>query len=173
MVRRIRTLSVRQNPVVRFIDLIEVWEWCEQHGVALEDRVNVAPDPSFATTHRVTYAAGSPSGRELLVARDLVSRLSGWDECLLWVVEWGIWESSEDWPAYYAARGAAGEKRSLQNAPGLLTVPPEEDELARFLAYAMENGWDAYVIPSRDGAATAQLVFSSHDEWAELRERTA
>ena len=135
--------------------------------------MHVVPDPDFVPILRVQYAAGSRSGRELSVARDIVSRLVDWDSCILWIVEWGIWESSEDWPAYYAARGAIGEKRSLQNAPGLLAGPADREELARFFAFAMENGWDAYLIPARAGAGTSQQVFTSHDEWVELRERSA
>jgi hypothetical protein len=58
-------------------------------------------------------------------------RWHGWsfDECLVWVTAWGIWGSGEDWPAFYAWRGAQNEQRSLEKAPGHRFVPEEIEKL--------------------------------------------
>ena len=83
------------------------------------------------------------------------------------MVGWGVWPSSEDWPCYYAARGARGERRSLHEAPGHWFGPDEGAALTEFLTLAMENGWDAFVLTAREGRI-GRLAQVSHDEWVEV-----
>jgi hypothetical protein len=158
---------------MRFFELNEIWQWCEEHGVTLTESHRLAADEQFSRTRREVFASGLPSGREPGVARELLDELGAWDECLLWVVTWGVWSSTEDWPEYYAARGQLGEKRSLEVAPALYVRRQDADTLRQFLASAMRYGWDAHVLPALDGTATPRRLFTSHDEWAELRERSA
>jgi hypothetical protein len=82
----------------------------------------------------------------------------------------GIWSSTEDWPAYYAARGGHDERRSLEVAPGHVFEWTEREELIRFLTMVMEYGWDAEVFPVVQGRPSSRRVFVSHDEWAEVRD---
>jgi hypothetical protein len=56
-----------------------------------------------------------------------------------------VWPSSEDWPAFYAWRGALGERRSLEKAPAHRFVSGEVELLGELLTLAMENAWDADV----------------------------
>ncbi|MGH7648868.1 MAG: hypothetical protein ACREND_12175 [Gemmatimonadaceae bacterium] len=105
------------------------------------------------------------------MAAAAVSALGDWDECLLWVTLVGVWGSGEDWPAYYALRGAEGERRSFDRAPGHWFGAGERDKLARFLTAVMENAWNATVIPCQDGRLTDIRLCVSHDEWAELQSR--
>jgi hypothetical protein len=98
-----------------------------------------------------------------------VRSLRSWDECLLWVTSWGIWPSSENWPAYYQARGAEGERRSLEVAPGHLFAAVEAELLKGFLRLVLENAWDAHVLPAREGRRNGTYAFACHDEWVEIR----
>jgi hypothetical protein len=154
---------------MRFIEIIEIEEWCGERGVTLTDDRALPDDPSLVHGKRATYARGHRSGREWAVAAACVQALGHWDECLVWVRSWGIWPSSEDWPTYYALRGANGERRSLEKAPGHLFTANEQELLATVLTQIMQNGWDAEVLPVHSKSPVTARVHISHDEWLELR----
>src|SRR5262249_6209516 len=65
---------------------------------------------------------------------------------LLWMTEWGIWPSSENWHLYYRLRQSYGDLRLLDEAPGHLFLEHEAEDLASFLQLAMLNGWGGYVL---------------------------
>jgi hypothetical protein len=79
-----------------------------------------------------------------------------------------VWPSGEDWPQFYAWRGALGERRSLEKAPGHRFDPGETLLLAALLKVIMENAWDADVLCSVRGRADKLRARISHDEWFEL-----
>jgi hypothetical protein len=154
-----------------FLDHTLIWDWCREHGVGLEGDRTLAEDPTLSERARVFYAEGQRSGREPAFAAAVVRALGAWDQCLVWLTEWGVWASGEDWPRFYAWRGALGERRSLEAAPGHLFRGEEAPELEELLTQIMENGWDATLLPSHGGAATDRRVVISHDEWVDVRSR--
>jgi len=83
---------------------------------------------------------------------------------LLWITEWGIWPSSENWHLYYKLRHTYGDYRLLHEAPGHLFLPHETEDLASFLQIAMLNGWGGYV---QTGADYVNVLFS-HDEYLDF-----
>jgi hypothetical protein len=80
---------------------------------------------------------------------------------LLWVTEWGIWPSSENWHLYYRLRQTYGDQRLLHETPGHLFLEHEAEDLASFLQIAMLNGWGGYVLTH----ANYMNAFFSHDEY--------
>lgn len=80
---------------------------------------------------------------------------------LLWVTEWGIWPSSENWHLYYKLRQSYGDSRQLHEAPGHLFLEHESEDLASYLQLAILNGWGGYVLPQ----ANHINAFFSHDEY--------
>lgn len=158
---------------MRFFEINEIWAWCADRGIALEQEARPAADPRLSHAARVKYADGDRSGREPAVAAACVAALPPWDECLLWVTLVGVWSSTEDWPTYYAMRGEQGERRSLDIAPGHWFGADGQEQLVAFLTRVLENGWDAYVLPSWRGSRTAARVRVSHDEWVELQSETS
>jgi len=160
------------------LDHTLIWEWCREHGVTLsgdgdESRgpITLADDPTLGQHARLFYAEGTRSGREPAVAAAAVRALGAWDECLLWVTEWGVWPSTEDWPQFYSWRGGHSERRSLEAAPGHLFGAGEARELETLLRFVLENGWDATALPALGGTATDRRVVTSHDEWIDMRSR--
>jgi hypothetical protein len=152
-----------------FLEINEIWEWCAQRSIALDGGRKPADDPALAHRGRWLYATGERSGREPQVAADCVRALGAWNECLLWITLVGVWPSGEDWPAFYAWRGAQGEKRSVGIAPGYLFAAGEEDLLRDVLTQVFENAWDAYVLLASDNAALPIRARVSHDEWVEMQ----
>jgi hypothetical protein len=87
------------------------------------------------------------------------------DECLLWITQWGVWPSSENLHLFYRVRGSYGEHRQLADAPGHLFLKHEMVELTTFIELALLCGWDFYLLPAPAYAA----VFVSHDEFIEFQ----
>jgi hypothetical protein len=83
---------------------------------------------------------------------------------LLWVTEWGIWPSSENWHLYYRLRHSHGDHRLLHEAPGHLFLEYEAEDLTSFLQLSMLNGWGGYVLPHANYAN----MFFSHDEYMDF-----
>ena len=80
---------------------------------------------------------------------------------MLWITEWGIWPTSENWHLYYRLRQTYSDHRLLHEAPGHLFLEHETEDLASFLQIAMLNGWGGYVLTEADYVN----AFFSHDEY--------
>ncbi|MEI9813581.1 MAG: hypothetical protein WDO18_13455 [Acidobacteriota bacterium] len=83
---------------------------------------------------------------------------------LLWLTEWSVWPSSENWHLYYKLRQSYVDHRLLHEAPGHLFLEHENEDLASFLQVAMLNGWGGYVLTQADYVN----VFFSHDEYIDF-----
>jgi len=152
---------------MEFLEDNQICAWAEEHGLARGDSFEVHL-PDLPSLFRREYAAGRRSGRENVTAQDLITSLGSWDECLVWIRLWGVWASGEDWPQVYSWRGALGERRSLEAAPGARFAHGEDLLLAQLLTLIMENAWDADILCSRGGRADKIRGHISHDEWYEL-----
>ena len=79
---------------------------------------------------------------------------------LLFVTEWDVWPSSENWHLYYKLRQTYGDDRLLADVPGHLFFEHEVEDHASFLQLSMLNGWGGYVLTE----ANYVNAFFSHDE---------
>ncbi len=95
------------------------------------------------------------------LAHWIATKLTHQMPALLWITEWGIWPSSENWHLYYTLRQAGHDKRLLHEAPGHLFSNDEMDNLASFLQVSMLNGWGGYLLTEVHHVD----VFFSHDEF--------
>jgi hypothetical protein len=156
---------------MRFLYSNETAGWCRDHGMSIvENSFNLLPDRRLVHESRLVYAPQGPIGREAEVLEICVAMLGAWDECLLWPTAWDIWESNEDWPRFYGARGARGEHLSLSAKPGHVFVRSEIADLRLFLAMAIDAGWDAHLLPVA-GASADRRFWNSHDGWISLQSR--
>jgi hypothetical protein len=83
---------------------------------------------------------------------------------LLWITEWGIWPSSENWHIYYKLRQSYADHRLLHEAPGHLFLEHESEDLASFLQLAILNGWGGYFLSGSNHIN----AFFSHDEYIDF-----
>ena len=83
---------------------------------------------------------------------------------LLWITEWGIWPSSENWHLYYKLRHAYGDQQLLQESPGHLFLEHEVEDLASFMQIAILSGWGGYILTDADYVN----AFFSHDEYIDF-----
>jgi hypothetical protein len=126
----------------------------------LNDREREKPDAvAEALSEQLPYP--SSPGRIRYFASWIANSLTYRMPTLLWVTEWGIWPSSENWHLYYRLRQSYGDPKLLQEAPGHLFLDYETEDLASFLHLAMLNGWGGYVLTQ----ANYVNLFFSHDEY--------
>jgi len=158
---------------MQFFGYTLIWDWCRQNGYALDEGIGmVAPklasDPSLIDGERIVHAAAGNLEASLALASKCLETLGNWDSCLLWVTEWDVWESIEDWPRYYAWRALFDEKRSLSAAPGHVFRSDEQLEILWLFSHALECGWDVVILPVRHERPTGIRLRSSHDEWIQF-----
>jgi hypothetical protein len=156
---------------MQFFHTNETAEWCREHGMEIGERWNLVPDPRLTHVSRLTHSPQSAPEDAAGITEACLTVLGPWDECLLWLTDWDIWASDEDWPAFYTARGARGERHSLATKPGHLFKCGETDELRLFLGMVIQNGWDAHLLPVHTGMGQRRLR-CSHDGWVELAATT-
>ena len=148
---------------MEFLELNQIWEWARENALVVDERFSVR-----LPKYRALYSEGARSGDEVARARELVLALGGWDEAVVWIREWGVWPSHEDWPAFYAWRGAREERRSLETAPGHMFQPADSSGLVDLIRLIMENAWDADVLCTRNRDASRARAHVSHDGWFEV-----
>ena len=91
------------------------------------------------------------AGSDIVTTTTLAGAITSYvDECLLWVTQWGVWPSSENFHVFYRVRESYGERRLLYNAPGHLFLKHETADLQAFVESAFLCGWDFYLLPAPD-----------------------
>jgi hypothetical protein len=146
----------------------ECEEWCSKLGVALDDQkwperagqeLNDAKPPHI-------LSGGFPTNFSQLLwfAKTLEDAIQPRQSCLVWITEYGIFESNENLHLYYRLRNSYGDFRHLHDAPGHLCLNFERPEVVTLLHLSILFGWDAHIIP----VAGYARAFVSHDEWFQI-----
>lgn len=141
---------------MRFYTKEECDEWLKGRERVKPDTVEGLPSLRIlypSKSHRLYYFA-------YWMATELLYR----EPALLWITEWEIWGSCENWHLYYRLRQHYGDNRLLHEAPGHLFLGYEAEDLISFLQLAMLNGWGGYVLTQVNYAN----IFFSHDEFIDL-----
>jgi hypothetical protein len=138
---------------MRFYTKDECEEW-------LRGRERLKPDAvPESQVERIIYPP--EPYRIFYMAHWIASSLTYRMPTLLWITEWSIWPSSENWHLYYKLRQSYQDLRLLHEAPGHLFPGHEPEDLASFLQIAMLNGWGGYILTQADYVN----AFFSHDEY--------
>jgi hypothetical protein len=141
---------------LRFYTPQECEEW-------LTGRQRCKPDSAPDTNvERVEYP--KEPYRVFVIAHWMAQSLTFRRPALLWLTEWSIWPSSENWHLYYKVRQTYADHRLLYEAPGHLSLEHETEDLASFLQIAMLNGWGGYLLTH----ANYVNAFFSHDEYIDF-----
>lgn len=147
---------------MRFFTPSECAEWCERLELPLDNCRK--PKRELAHPHRLRCTF-LPSFTQLLwFSRLIESALQPRETCLLWVTDWGIFSSNENYHLYYRLRESYGDSRLLHEAPGHLCLDYERPEVVTLIELCILFGWDAHLIPT----VGYGRAFVCHDERAIL-----
>jgi hypothetical protein len=141
---------------MRFFTQQQCDEWLAQRT-----RVLPGQDKSL---HAERFEYPNEAYRFFPIASTIAHSITYREPTLLWMTEWGIWPSSENWQLYYKLRQTYGDFRLLQDAPGHLFLEYESEDLSSFLQLAMLSGWGGYIMTQ----ANYVNVFFSHDEYMDF-----
>jgi hypothetical protein len=147
--------SYWQVKYLRFCSPLECESW-------LSERQRRRPDVVNDMHVRIKYP--SEPYQVFFVAHRIASLLTYRLPVLLFLTEWGIWPSSENWHLYYRLRRSYSDYRLLQEASGHLFLEHEMEDLTSFLHLSMLNGWGGYVLTE---ANHVNALFS-HDEYIDF-----
>jgi hypothetical protein len=111
----------------------------------LAQRTRVRPDQDRSLpAERFEYP--NEAFRAFPIARAIAHGITHRQPALLWITEWGIWPSSENWHLYYKLRQSYGDFQLLHDAPGHLFLGYESEDLGTFLQLAMLSGWGGFLL---------------------------
>lgn len=147
---------------MKTLTIVESAQWCTTGGIEL-DALGKPRHPGKGL-HCFRSEIPTSVNRLTWFCRFVEAKLQPRARCLLWIANWGVWESSENWHLYYRLRQSYGDFRLLEEAPGHLFLGHEANDLVSFLQIGLTSGWDMHLLPS-DGYGRA---FVSHDGWIEL-----
>ena len=100
--------------------------------------------------------------RSYAIANKLASFLDNFSSCLVWVNEYGIWPSSENWHLYNRLRSSYGDLRELHTAPGHKFDGYERPDLITLIDLMILFGWGGHVL------ASSGSMYISHDGWVRI-----
>ena len=139
----------------------EAGEWCQSHGVALNDRglpaVQTLPDA-------IAFSIPSDAGQRIALAKDQMGRLTMDSSCLIWLDQWSVWPSGQWHHLFERFRLSYGCQDPLTEKPAHVVAKSEFDAAVSIVICAVLMLWDCYVLTDR-GA----WVHYSHDEVGTIR----
>lgn len=100
--------------------------------------------------------------KSLQVSRMIVDSLGNFGGALLWITEFGIWPSSENWHLYYKLKSAYGASGDLVTEPGHRFFDYESADLVTFIDIVLRFGWGGHLFVFGESVSYAYL---SHDGW--------
>ena len=142
---------------MRIIDMKETTLWLSKRNL-LDSAGKVAPTGFFKA---LDSQIPSDSGHKTALSRVIASFFENDDEALLWIHEFGIWPSSEDWHLFEALRQSLGEQSTLSDKPGHLFSSSDLTAVRSLVALVLYFIWGAILY----SPATGLVVKISHDEF--------
>ncbi|MCP4269371.1 MAG: hypothetical protein GY777_28005 [Candidatus Brocadiaceae bacterium] len=106
------------------------------------------------------YRIPIDSGKKTALAKVIGRIFEDEGESLLWIDEFGIWPSSENWNLFFNFRKSIGETCPLHEKPGHLFSKTDIDEAVSLLSLVLYFYWGVVLIPK----SLKFLLRISHDE---------
>lgn len=111
-----------------------------------------------------SYRIPPDSGKKTILSRIIASFFELEGESLLWINEYGIWPSCEDWTLFEGFRKSLGEHSSLFEKPGHIFSKQDLDFVSSFIAMTLYFCWGAIIVSTNKSL----LVRISHDEMLDI-----
>jgi len=155
---------------MRFLTEAECQSWVSTRVEHQDERGR--PSRLAAHLHHVRFLLPQTPGQLTWLCQFISRCLSPRRSCLLWVTDWAIFPSSENWHLYYRLRQSYADHRLIDEAPGHFFLDFEDPDMTSFLLIGILSGWDMHLIPdlAYGGPGTAH-GFVCHDEWIALSHR--
>ena len=142
------------------IDKKEAILWLSKHGL-LDAEENL----SFSGfLEPLSFVIPTNSGKKTVLSKMITSLFDVHDEALLWINEFGIWPSAEDWNLFESFRKSLGEHSQLFEKPYHIFSNKDLGSVGSLLSMVFYFYWGALVI----SPAKNLVIKISHDEVMEV-----
>jgi hypothetical protein len=143
---------------MRALDKIETIKWLSERRVLVDSNGK----PTFSgLVQAIDSAIPGDSGRKTALSRAIVAFFDADDEALLWINEFGIWPSAEDWNLFEGFRRSLGEDSPLSEKPGHIFSNKDLTNVGSLLAMIFYFVWGAVLYSPAKGLG----IVISHDEF--------
>jgi hypothetical protein len=105
------------------------------------------------------------AAHEIHIARKITEWINPYDECILWIREYGIWPSHENWFLYERLRSSYGDTAKIAEAPLHVFYSTESNDLTTFLELALRFGWGGDIIYKPKIKPTPLYLRFNHHGW--------
>ena len=141
---------------MKFLTQIEAVNWCKNNQILLDerDRPNLGKDYE-------RFDIPSDAGQRIALVKGHLERYRNEEELLIWIRDWGVWESAERPHIFYKFRLSYGEYRTLEKAPAQLCSRDEFEDSLSIVTLAVLFLWDCFIVSKANG----KNLFYSHDEY--------
>jgi len=153
------SVAFGERTFAQFLTTDECQRW-------LVDRARVLPKAS-SDHHSVRCHLPSSLFKFFYWASQIAMSIAFDQPCLLWITEFGIWPSGENWSLFNRLRRSYGETAQLFEVPGHLFAGDEIDDLTSFLQLSALFGWGGYLTSEADSVN----CYFSHDEFIDFFSR--
>lgn len=148
---------------MKTIDQAQVLDWLSKRE--LQDSSGSVNYPG--SIQAVRSGIPTDSGRKTVLSRVIASMFAEDEEALLWINEFGIWPSAEDWNLFEGFRLSLGEAKAVQEKPGHLFSKSELKIVGSLVAMVLYFCLGAILVSPRRGL----VIKISHDELIEVYAR--
>jgi hypothetical protein len=145
---------------MEFLSKIKTIEWLSQNNLHIEN--GIINTTGFQTP--LCFSLPIDSHAKTTLNKEIVSFFDMNDESLLWIDEYGIWQSAEDWHLFKGFRSSLGEDADVWEKPGHLFNHDDIISARSLISLVLYFYCGAYVIsPARN-----IIVRISHDEFIKI-----
>jgi hypothetical protein len=141
---------------MRILDKKDTTNWLEYHKLMNSNNRLIVSEFLDPITFKIPVDAGKKYNLGKLIA----SFYNTDEEGLLWINEYGIWPSCEDWNLFNGFRRSLGENSPLYDKPGHLFSINDMEVIVSLLALTLYFFWGAIIVSENKNL----LVKISHDE---------
>lgn len=142
---------------MQIIDKKETMLWLSEKG--LLDSTGKPSFPGFVEV--IDSSIPADSGHKTALSRAIVSFFDTDNEALLWINEFGIWESSEDRNLFEGFRRSLGEHSPLRDKPGHIFSSSDLSNVGSLVAMILYFVWGGILY----SPAKSLAINISHDEY--------
>jgi len=145
---------------MKIIDEIETNSWLSERGLVGRDgRLLLSTFP-----HSASCKIPMDAGRKNRLSKLLASLYKYDEEALLWINEYGIWPSCEDWGLFDGFRRSLGEDSALYERPGHVFSKEDIQSVGSLLAMVLNFFWGAVMVST----TKRTVIRISHDEFMDI-----
>jgi hypothetical protein len=145
---------------MKIIDNEKIKEWLSEKKLLDSQGSLSILDFSKLASYRIPI----DSGKKTVLSRVITSFFDFKDASLLWINEYGIWPSNEDWTLFNGFRKSIGEKSQLFEKPGHIFTEIDIDTINSLVAMILYFNWGAMIVSAKKDI----LIKISHDEILEV-----